>query len=287
MAGCRRHLDQFQLACENAGPGIESAELVVDRCGRVAPLNRAFALFDLRRDGRGSVILRSFPCRPVRAARAARASAPMMERRAASDGVRSSGPISVVSIAQHRPVIELLIDAHDRHAGRCFAALDGALNRRRAAVLRKDRAVDVEESARGNREQRRRQNLSVRDDDAGIGSSAAIESRNSASRIFAGCASGSPSYAPSPQSPAPASSSPVQQACPAARQRAQCHARAPVVPATAIGELGSTEKDESQGGDCMLLGSLRPGSSPTPNACRQRARLRVVGMRGEIVARPA
>src|SRR5260221_280759 len=39
VANCRSHVDQFELAGENAGPWIERAEFVVDRCGRIAPLN--------------------------------------------------------------------------------------------------------------------------------------------------------------------------------------------------------------------------------------------------------
>ena len=65
-------------------------------------------------------------------------------------------------------MIELFIDTHDRHAGFCFAVLDRALNRRGAAIFRQQRRVHVHESMLRNCQQRRGQNLSVRDHDADI-----------------------------------------------------------------------------------------------------------------------
>jgi len=66
-------------------------------------------------------------------------------------------------------VVELFIDAHDGDAGFRLAILDRALNRRRPAVLRKNRSVNVEESALRNLQERGRKNLSIRHDDADIG----------------------------------------------------------------------------------------------------------------------
>ena len=70
---------------------------------------------------------------------------------------------------QDRTVIELLIDAHDGHAGFGLAVFDRALNRRGAAVLRQDRRVHIHKSPLRNLQESERQNLAVGDDDADVG----------------------------------------------------------------------------------------------------------------------
>ena len=66
---------------------------------------------------------------------------------------------------QDRSVIELFVDTHDRHAGLNLAALNRSLNRRCAAVFRKNRGVHIEKR---DSKQLRRKNFSVRDDDAEV-----------------------------------------------------------------------------------------------------------------------
>ena len=62
-------------------------------------------------------------------------------------------------------MIQLRVDAHDRHASLDFAVFDRALDRRSTAILRKNRCMDIEER---DPQQVGRQNLSVRDDDADV-----------------------------------------------------------------------------------------------------------------------
>src|ERR1700720_2653252 len=48
----RLDLDQLQIAAKSARPGIERAELVIDRLRRIAPADLALRFVDLRRERR-------------------------------------------------------------------------------------------------------------------------------------------------------------------------------------------------------------------------------------------
>ncbi len=69
---------------------------------------------------------------------------------------------------ENRSVIELFVDAHDRHAGLGFAMFDRALNGRSAAVFGKYRSVHIQKSSPRHVQKRGRKNFSVRHNHADV-----------------------------------------------------------------------------------------------------------------------
>jgi hypothetical protein len=70
---------------------------------------------------------------------------------------------------QHRARVQRLHHSHDCDAGFALPCDDRAVNRRGAAITRQERGMNVEEAEPRQLEQRFRQQLSVRSDDAEIG----------------------------------------------------------------------------------------------------------------------
>ena len=68
-----------------------------------------------------------------------------------------------------RPGVELLGHHHQRHAALRVASLDRAGHRRRPAVAREERRVDVQRRSTAQRQEARRHDLAVRDEDEPIG----------------------------------------------------------------------------------------------------------------------
>ena len=83
------------------------------------------------------------PARP--ASVSTRSSAPSRARRASSSGVRSRGPIGDERWSRIGPGVHPLVEEHRGHAGLRVAGEDRPLDRRRAAVARQQRGVDVDE----------------------------------------------------------------------------------------------------------------------------------------------
>ena len=67
-------------------------------------------------------------------------------RRAGGNGDRPAG--------ESRAGVQLLHDAHDRHAGLLLTGHDGSLDRRRAAITRQERRVHVDQAQPWNRKER-------------------------------------------------------------------------------------------------------------------------------------
>ena len=91
---------------------------------------------------------------------------PISTSRACSSPAVSSAPIGVDSRREHRPGVEAGLDRHDVDAGLRVAGEDRPLDRRGAAPARQQREVHVHEAERQRFEQRGRQDLAERDDDA-------------------------------------------------------------------------------------------------------------------------
>ena len=167
VSGDRHDFDQLQIAAEDARPRIERSEFVVDRRRRIAPVNFAFLLLDFRRIRRFRMILFRFhevaPERP-RHFFSTDPRQPARERRRPLVHTNRR-----LRDRQDGTVVQLDVDAHDRDAGLGLAMLDRTLNRRRAAILRKNRTMDVEKPALRNLQKCGRKNLSIRHDDADIG----------------------------------------------------------------------------------------------------------------------
>ena len=161
--------------CERARPRREGAQPVPDLHRRQVPVNLAVLLFDFRGVGRrlppAAAAARFFrrqnqesfrPAVPRRVAPAGRAGLRIVRRqnRRAARG-------------QNRPGVEAGIHLHDGHAGFRFAVGDGPLDRRRAAIFRQQRGVDIQAAVRrqiqnrsaaksGRRRRRRSSPVSIR-----------------------------------------------------------------------------------------------------------------------------
>ena len=70
---------------------------------------------------------------------------------------------------QNRPVVQLLVHLHDRHARLKVSREDRTRDGGGAAVSRQKRSVHVDRAQPGNRQHRRRKDLPVGDDDQEVG----------------------------------------------------------------------------------------------------------------------
>ncbi len=96
-------------------------------------------------------------------------SAPIAAMRGARVSAVSSGAIGISFCKQNVSGIESGIDAHGGDAGHAFAAGDGPLNRRRAAILGQQRRVQVEVAQRRQIDHPLRNDATVADDDDCVG----------------------------------------------------------------------------------------------------------------------
>ena len=135
------------------------------------------------------ILARRWPARRPAASSIARPAGELMRRRRAAAPHRappdraplrrSSRPDAIARRdgREHRSRIQLLHDAHDRHAGLGVARDHRAMHGRGAAPSRQQRRVNVDHAEAGNPQQRVGQELAVGRDDAEVGRQRANRAR--------------------------------------------------------------------------------------------------------------
>ena len=154
------------------GPRLHRPNVVLDRRGRAGPIDQAVGLLQPRGPaGQRGVLRHGLLPGPPPAGRSSRTPAgrPTSASRASNSAAVSSGPIATRVWAMQGPASMLRGHVDHGHAGLRFAVIDGPIDRRRAAVLRQQRGVQVHapETCRGQRG--RRQDLPVVADHQQIG----------------------------------------------------------------------------------------------------------------------
>ena len=155
---------------ERVGPRMQRPNLVVNGARGSRPVNEPFVLRQPRRVADQGLILLNLGYR---------ASGKTIERLDQQAGPllgkRSLDPIgSVLGSDRHRhrgqhwTSVERLDDTHDRDPGDRISVHDCPVNRRRAPVLRQERCMHVDETARRNCQQPLRKDLAVGGDDPDI-----------------------------------------------------------------------------------------------------------------------
>ena len=151
---------------------MQSANQVVKTFGRPVPVDPAFVLLEFVCIRRLTLVLRYFLDPPGRHIVERRDE----QRRTQSRQVALDLVARFISrdgsmlVCEHRSRVERLHDAHDGHAGFALAGDDSAMDRCRATIPRQERRVNVDEAVFRRSEDLVSQNLSVRGDDAKIGS---------------------------------------------------------------------------------------------------------------------
>ena len=158
---------------ERAGPGREGAQPVPNHPRRLAPVYAAVFLFDFW--PRSSRLRRvaapvGFCRQRNREWSAASSSAPSCASRSCSVAESSSGPDGRAALRDNGAGVEPGVHFHDGDAGLGVAIGNRPLNRRRAAIFRQQRRVNVQAAVARQIQDRRRQNLSVshHDDEVGL-----------------------------------------------------------------------------------------------------------------------
>ena len=171
--GAAMHDDAAAVADQRrVRPRMEPAHLVVQRPRRTPPVDRRIGAGDLGRVAwRGSASCGSSATGPRR-----RRSSTRTSSAAPSDGER---PLQLVAghvggnrhrhAIEHRPGVEFLDHAHDRHPGHRGAIENRPVHRCGAAIRRQQRRVHVDQAEARLREQPGGQDLAVGGDHAEVG----------------------------------------------------------------------------------------------------------------------
>ena len=164
-----------------------------DRDGVGAPIDRRFALVDLMGIGAPSARCARKIRRPAARSgsirRSIRAPIARAARQFAGGLVRADRR---ADFARDRAGVESFLHPHEIDAGLGVAGHQRALNRRGAAPARQQRSVEIEAAQLRRRQNRRRQDQAVGDDDGDVGGEGAEGSCVSALRNVAGVSTAGP-----------------------------------------------------------------------------------------------
>ena len=154
-------------------PGLQCPHLVDDFRGGARPIDQAVLFFEPRRFGGQFGILHNATAllRPAAKIPIASNTTPSRVPPAVlpDSGAVSSGPIGVRMLHQARTGIELRRHVDHGDAGLGFAVVDGPIDRRRPAIFRQQRGVQIDAAQARQRQRFPRKNLPVVAHDKQIG----------------------------------------------------------------------------------------------------------------------